>query len=363
MLSLIIPDTWLTNHQAQGLRELLLKNCALIRIISLPQKVFPDANVDTCIIVLQKESDDVIRSENKVTVGILGKDAPLENLSHNIFENEFTVMQKDWSNDKRLIFNIYQKRNPLVDKVKNGCIPLGEISEMTRGINPYAKSELMGKYGKVKGAEIVEKRIWHSDRKKGTAYKKELVGGDIGRYFLNWHAGKWVKYGEWLSRRGNPKFFTLPHIVVQRIRNPKLKIRLVSTFVDPKDEYYNNSGLTNIIAAKENYSIKYILAILNSKLINWYYRQFFRDLNIKPDDLRELPIKKVNVGEQAPLINLANKMLALNKQLIQIYDKKSDERIGLEQEIKNIDATIEGLVYELYGISDDERKLIEDSLE
>ena len=45
---------------------------------------------------------------------------------------------------------------------------------MTRGINPYAKSELIKKLGKVKGTEIVENRIWHSDTKR-SEYKKSLL--------------------------------------------------------------------------------------------------------------------------------------------------------------------------------------------
>jgi len=362
ILGFIVPDTWLTNHQAQSLREILLRSSSLIRIVGLPQKVFPDTNVDTCIIILQKESEEEIISKNSIKVAILGKNVHLVNLLQNVFQREFTVMQKDWGKDKRFLFNIHQTSNSLVDKINEACIPLGGITEMTRGINPYAKSELIQKYGKVKGTKIVENRIWHSDSKKSVEYKKELVGGDIGRYFVLRNGGKWIKYGEWLSRPREPKFFTLPHLVIQRIRNPALKTRIVATYIDPKDEYYNNSGLTNLIIANENYSIKYILTILNSKLINWYYRQFFRDVNIKPEDLRELPIKVLNINDQSQLIDLADRMLKLNKQLVKIHPNMTKERVSLTEEIKKIDASIDALIYELYGIVDDEKKIIEDSL-
>jgi len=359
-LGFITPDTWLTNHQTKDLRDLILSTCSIIKIIGLPQAVFAEANVDTCIIILQKEPNDAVRRKNTVAVSILGKDARLGNLLQNVFESEFKAIQNDWMTDERCLFNIYQSRNVLVDKIKVGCVSLGDISEMCRGINPYAKSELIKKYGEVKGTEIVENRIWHSDTKKGSEYKKELVGSDIGRYWANWQSGKWVKYGDWLSRPRDPKFFTLPHLVVQRIRNPKLKTRIVSTFIDPIDEYYNNSGLTNIIV-KEGYSVEYVLAILNSKLMNWFYRQFFRDVNIKPEDLRGLPIKKISVIEQRTSVGLVEKMLSLNKRLNEIGGKRTDEYSKIENEIKKTDSEIDEQVYQIYGLTEDEKKTIEDS--
>jgi len=363
LLGFITPDTWLTNVQTRKLRELVISNCRVVKIVSLPQNVFTDANVDTCIIIIQKESNESIREKNKIDIAILGKNSKLANLQQNIFERDFEVAQEQWMKDTRFLFNIYQSKDSLVEKVKTGCIPLGKISEMCRGINPYAKSELTKKYGKVKGTEIVENRIWHSDKKESKDYKKELVGSDIGRYSVDWKSGKWIKYGEWLSRPRDPKFFTSPHLVVQRIRNPKLKNRIVATYIDPADEYYNNSGLTNIIAHEDNaYSIKYILAILDSKLMNWYYRQFFRDVNIKPEDLRELPIRNISTAEQNLLIILVDKILASNKRLDEIGDKMTDERSRLNEQIAKTDAEIDNLVYKVYGITEAEKEIIENSL-
>ena len=77
---------------------------------------------------------------------------------------------------------------------------------------------------------------------------------------------------------------------------------------------------TNIITIDEAYSIKYVLAILNSKLINWYYRQFFRDVNIKPEDLRELPIMKLDFEAQKSLIDLVDKMLYVTPEKEEIIE-------------------------------------------
>lgn len=52
-------------------------------------------------------------------------------------------------------------------------------------------------------------------------------------------------------------------------------------------------------------------------------------------------------------------MLSLNKRLSEIGDKRTDERARVEEEIRKTDAEIDGLVYKLYGLSDEEIKIVE----
>jgi adenine-specific DNA-methyltransferase len=166
LLGFITPDTWLTNVQTKNLRELVLANCKIVKIVSLPQNVFPEANVDTCIVILQREEAKNSRETNVVDVSLLGKDAELTNLQQNAFERNFIINQREWMNDARFLFNIYQSDDRLIEKIKERTVRLGKITEICRGINPYAKSELIRKYGKRKGTQIADDRIWHSDRRE-----------------------------------------------------------------------------------------------------------------------------------------------------------------------------------------------------
>jgi hypothetical protein len=54
-------------------------------------------------------------------------------------------------------------------------------------------------------------------------------------------------------------------------------------------------------------------------------------------------------------------MLSLNKKLQSFGEKRTDERAKVEENIKKTDNEIDTLVYDLYGISKDERKIIDDS--
>ena len=55
---------------------------------------------------------------------------------------------------------------------------------------------------------------------------------------------------------------------------------------------------------------------------------------IYPEDVRLIPIKHISETQQKPIIQLVDTMLSLNKHLNEIRDKKTDERVRIEEEIK-----------------------------
>ena len=95
--------------------------------------------------------------------------------------------------------------------------------------------------------------------------------------------------------------------------------------------------------------------------MNFYFANTYIDIGIKPVYLVKLPIKGPALKDQIPFINLANKMLSLNKKL-QEDNLSQLEKQKLEQEIKKTDNEIDELVYQLYGITEEEKKIIEESL-
>ena len=114
---------------------------------------------------------------------------------------------------------------------------------------------------------------------------------------------------------------------------------------------------------KENmpFHIKYILALLNSKLHNRYFgfigkskgntREYFN----KP--LAEIPIKAISPENQAPFISLADQMLETQSRLQQALSDE-DKRL-LKQRAAIIDKQIDKAVYRLYGLTEEEVKIVE----
>jgi len=78
--------------------------------------------------------------------------------------------------------------------------------------------------------------------------------------------------------------------------------------------------------------------------------------------LRQLPIKLPSESDQQSIIELVDKMLYLNERLNEINDKNTDRKAKIEEEIKKTDAKIDELVCQIYGITEEEKKFIEESL-
>ena len=77
-----------------------------------------------------------------------------------------------------------------------------------------------------------------------------------------------------------------------------------------------NDTINIIYAVKEEYSFEYILSLLNSKLVNvWFRKTFPAGLHIKTNQLEFIPIPKIEHIAQQPFVALATHMLLLNQQL------------------------------------------------
>lgn len=111
-------------------------------------------------------------------------------------------------------------------------------------------------------------------------------------------------------------------------------------------------------------TLLFILAVLNSRLINVYYRNFAvtnRDTTpqLKNIDLDKFPIVvATNELQENTLVTLANKMLELNKKL-QKAQRGLDEWHDIQKQIEQTDKKIDSLVYDLYELTEAERRIVE----
>ncbi|HEV2234640.1 MAG TPA: N-6 DNA methylase [Terriglobia bacterium] len=110
-------------------------------------------------------------------------------------------------------------------------------------------------------------------------------------------------------------------------------------------------------------SPKYLLGLLNSKLLFTYLKSnsnVFRGgwITCTKQYVAPLPIRVAEKGEQDRIVGLVDRMLKCNKQKHsgKLAPSQTDR---MEREIVATDAEIDAVVYELYGITDDERKIIQ----
>jgi hypothetical protein len=215
------------------------------------------------------------------------------------------------------------------------------------------------------GIKTSDDRKFISNSKKDENSYPLLRGKDVGRYAFK-YADKWIWYKPKLMMEKvgagprEPEYFK---------KNKKILIKDVAqkiiTTLDDKG-YFTNDTLSLIYEVK-NYDIKFILSLLNSELVNeWFETNFEAGLHIKINQLKQIPIPKIdfkNKKEKAKhdgLIKLADKMLKLNKELQKLHPILDEEEYKeIESEIKKTDKIIDQKVYKLYGLNNEEIKIIE----
>jgi hypothetical protein len=112
-----------------------------------------------------------------------------------------------------------------------------------------------------------------------------------------------------------------------------------------------------------NYSLKYLLGVINSRLLNYFYREFFVTIDVLKNALLNLPIRPINFSDHADkarhdrMVTLVEKMLDLHKRLTAAQD--AGERGRLQRLIDSTDRQIDLLVYELYGLTAEEIAIVE----
>lgn len=138
---------------------------------------------------------------------------------------------------------------------------------------------------------------------------------------------------------------------------------LIATYLN--DTSYCNTLLFVLKTKDSAYSYLYILGILNSSLIGWYYRKKFQISEedtfpqIMIRDILQFPIPKLNKTHHDQMERLVDAMLSLNRQVQKV--SLPDEKEKLQRQIAATDKKIDQLVYELYGLTDEEIRIVEES--
>ncbi|MEK6983209.1 MAG: N-6 DNA methylase [Nanoarchaeota archaeon] len=340
LLGYITPDSWFTNLQFSLLRKKFLQNGNIIRILD-SYKPFNDAKDTRChILIFNKGTsyqDDVFvevvepKSCREDTLKIIK--------SYYVKRNSFF----DWGEKQWHVYQTEKERN-LIMKIASESRKLGDISIIKYGIRTGDNKKYL------------------SSIQKDKENKKVVAGSDIDRYYFNWKPKYLIKTSNISEVYFSDKFF-VDKIVVQYVRTNSLdpQARWLEATIINRD-FLGLNSTTMILEDNPNFPLKFILVIINSRLMNRYYRLIYTDVNVKPAYLSELPIHESDDSIKRSILKLADKILSLNKNLKEIGDKSTLEKQKIQEEIKKTDNNIDELVYELYGITEQERKIIEGSL-
>ena len=332
-LGFIVSASFLVQPTFESLRRLLL-DTSLKVLAPLGPGVFDRATVDTAVFVATKRK---AAATHRVEV-----QAPTSPRLLAVTKS-YMIHQRRFAANASLVFDyrLTDDAAKVVARLMRKFPPIESGFEFGVGINT----------GYIREALVSDARMDHR-------YHRMLPGDGISRYGPVRTQG-WIMYDpEYVSAQGDrgrtlppERFFTSQKIVVVRTRNLSLPVRVVATL--DRTGAYNLNRLSNVIA-RPGYDLVSLLGVLNSRLFNWLFATRFFDYEIKPVYLRTSPLA---FGKgHSPLLNDVERMLRLHAELDE--SRGDAARVLILREVEALEQRMNRRVYELYGISSREVRLI-----
>ncbi len=350
LLGFILPNTFLMGHSYAVMRKRVCEQTAIKECVDLPQGVFRGVTVDNVLLFLQGEKDSKTRGANEIVINKLKPKSDKSRVASRDWDESFRISQCTLTAADNFKLNILtnSEQKKIFRKMESVSLRLGDITDSSQGIILYKTSQ-------------DAQRAEHTGTEQKAGWKRLLRGKNIGRYQTKW-GGEFVHYGPWLWCPRDERFFEEPKLLLHAMRNKSLARRLVATY--DADKYYNAHNLANIVAQESSlYNLKYVLGLFNSRLLNFWYKSHFPNVNINPNNFRQLPIRALNFSDPEDMarhdriVRLAERMLALHEKLAAA--KIGQERTIIQRQIEATDRQIDQLVYELYELTEEEIKVVE----
>ena len=177
---------------------------------------------------------------------------------------------------------------------------LGDFFTLKQGTKPYGSKDN-------KETELLSKV------KYDESWEKAINGRNLGRYKILFE-DDFVQRSEDLHSCLPLNVVNGEKIYFQRMRKISLFPRLVASY---DNENIHGLYTCSVIfkESKSDLNLKYALCLLNSLLVNLWYKYFDTDIEIKLISVKEIPIPDISAEQQLPFIAKADIMLATNKEL------------------------------------------------
>ena len=176
--------------------------------------------------------------------------------------------------------------------------------------------------------------LYISNKPQGRSYKPILRGKDVQRFCYTF-PGLYVNYGKYLACPRDPMIFEQPKILIR-----EAGARITATI--DRDNYYIMSSLYNAILKTSDFSIEYLLGLINSRLFQFIMNKLTFEktkgafTKAKIFHYYNLPIKKANKEEQKAISDRVKNIMKLASS-------------GVEH--TNEENALDDAIFALYGLS------------
>ena len=372
VLAFIIPVNFTTQPYASKIRQIILNETKILKIIDLSDvQVFKKVSTNSSILILQKNKN------NK------------NHLLKSIKNDEYCLISQDLFksfDDYSFRLSLDNDNLNIINKIKDKSFNLGDICHVASGCRGIPQSE------------------FYLNHKLDENSKRLVVGKNIKKHYIS-YTDLWINYLP--KKLYNPMFPEL-------FENEKIIFKDVSSdlvFAYDSQHYYTSHTASCCLLKTQlphlypnensKFKLKYVYAFLSTKIVEFYFKILISsDLHVYVNDIRKLPLYDIDINIQNDFIEIIDEILKLvdeihyyknlfisslnidkpsrkiryfntlsynefdrefkNSKLFKDdflkYSKLINILIG---EVKKLDDKLNFLAYELYDFSDSEIEIIE----
>lgn len=356
VVTYIIPSIIHSNLSYKKLRNLFLDNKWLSEVGYTGGKVFHAPTVDTTILRFCKRGNKKIILKNAVEFEnqqvssvpsdyfslfqnlISISDQKTNDLMGKLFNHDFPRLDENFSvfqgivtgNNPAFIFD--SEAEALSNGIDKELLhPLCHGRDIERYAVRSRERRILYLNNSVNIESYPNTETWLAAFKDALAKRREAKNGAIQWYSLQWP-------------RVKSELDLKEKIWIQRTRNESLKIRIVATL--DEQGCYTSEGMLNIIPKQKKLSLRYLLGILDSSLLNYLFATKFLNLAVKGEYLKQLRIPVACVATKNQLEALVSEILELKK-------------VNISADTTALENQIDFLVYHLYGLTYDEVLIVD----
>ncbi|AHN45669.1 Eco57I restriction-modification methylase domain-containing protein [Helicobacter pylori] len=324
LISLITQSSIMCDCSAQFTRELLLKYCQIHYFVEFnkKQKLFSNVIQGVCILEFLKDRPS---KEHAFKIAINNTQIQMNQIQYEQIKQDEILK----------FFPLYEipliksGEMEIVRKIKTDKILLRDLLEKS----------LQGNINTIHLKDIQDQK-----ETNGRIYK----GANCHRYFLDTQY-LFAKDNQ-ITQQIFEKNYYQNIIVTQNITGTSDAYRIHANLIEVKNQEMLFLDTCNLSYCKEREHAKFLVGLLNSRLLDWLFRKTSTNNHVNLYELETLPIPQITKSNKP----IAHKITDCVKQILEAKEK--DPKANTQKLEKEIDA----LVYQLYNLTDEEIKIIED---
>jgi len=344
---MIVQSAFVSSPSLARLRDLFVNRFKPIAFASMPYDVFA-AYVDTIIVIAERLQEDQSLRDLASALTTLTVFPPRFKVRtiEDFCDFTKTADAVRWLQEghNEFLVTLSDEERAIIDKLHSTGATFSDVADIQRGVTPFRTSP-----------------------HKPPVNAEKAFKGTVRRYKLLESKPVYIQYDHSLAEYKPPRYFKGPRILLRELISRQFQLQAVFT----DEAFVTNKSMQSLLVSDSQYEILYLLGLLNSRLLSWYFlavhsvgrRDDFPKIVLK--QTRSLPFRRIDFTAPSDksrhdrMVELVERMLSLHEQLASA--KTPQDKTVIQRQIEATDRQIDGLVYELYGLTDEEIAIVEEA--